>query len=150
MAQSRPMLESQRSSGLSARLQAEQEQAALHASLHKLESTRQLEAVALQRNLPLGAAALQASRLQLQQQVPLQRRRHQDARYAELCAQHSWPWQRGPSTGGRPSQASSPISRLLGTTASSPCTLALPPGRSGRSCQWATLATPTLPTASKC
>ena len=92
-----------------ARLQAEQEQAALQALLQKLESSRQLRVAALQNCLPMGAAApqashcqlqasrrqLQASRCQrqafhrqLQQQVALQRRRHQEARYAELCAQH--------------------------------------------------------------
>ena len=71
-----------------AKLQAEQEQAALQATLQKLESTRQLRVAALQDGLPLGAAALQASRRQLQQQAGLQRRRHQDARLAELCAQH--------------------------------------------------------------
>ena len=92
-----------------ARLQAEQEQAALQALLQKLESSRQLRVAALQDVQPLGAAALQASRRQLQasrrqrqasrrqrqasrrqlqQQVALQRRRHQEARYAELCAQH--------------------------------------------------------------
>ena len=70
-----------------AKLQAEKGLAALQASLQKLESPRQLEEVALKRNLPLRAATLQASRLQLQQQVVLQRRRHQEARYAELCAQ---------------------------------------------------------------
>ena len=85
-----------------ARLQAEQEQAALQSLLQKLESSRQLRVAALQDVQPLGAAApqgshcqlqvarrqRQASHRQLQQQVALQRRRHQEARYAELCAQH--------------------------------------------------------------
>ncbi len=71
-----------------AKLQAEQGLAALQATLQQLEDTRQLEAAALQRNLPLRAAALQASHRQLQQQVAPQRLRHQEARYAELCARH--------------------------------------------------------------
>ena len=71
-----------------AKLQAEQGLAALQATLQQLEDTRQLEAVALQSNLPLRAAALQASHRQLQQQVAPQRLRHQEARYAELCARH--------------------------------------------------------------
>ena len=71
-----------------AKHQAEQEQAALQAMIKELESTRQLRVAALQGGLLLGAAGLQASRRQLQQQVGLQRRRHQDARFAELRAQH--------------------------------------------------------------
>ena len=59
-----------------ARLQAEQEQAALQATVQKLEGTRQLRVAALQDDLPLGAAGLQ-------------RRRHQDASYADICAQHT-------------------------------------------------------------
>ena len=71
-----------------ARLQVEQELAALQATLQKQESTRQLRVAALQDGLPLGTAGLQASRRQLQLQVALQRRRHQEARLAELRAQH--------------------------------------------------------------
>ena len=79
-----------------ARLEAEQELAALQALLQELESTRQQEAVALHGNLPLQAAALQASRSQLQEQVALHRLRHQEARFAELCIQQRLTLAEGP------------------------------------------------------
>ena len=88
--------ESLRAERQAARLQAEQELAALQASLQELESTRQQEAVALQGNLPLQAAALQASRPQLQEQVALHRLRHQEARFAELCIQQRLAMAEGP------------------------------------------------------
>ena len=78
-----------------ARLQAEQGLATLQDTPQQLKSTRRQEVAALQDGLLMGATALQASRCQLQasrrqlqQQVALQSRRHQEARYAELCAQH--------------------------------------------------------------
>ena len=69
-------------------LHAEQELAALQATFQKAESARQLKVAALQGGAPLGAAARQAPRRQLQLQVAAQRRRHQEACIAELCAQH--------------------------------------------------------------
>ena len=71
-----------------ARLQVEQELAALQATLQKQESNRQLRVAALQDGLPLATAGLHVSRRQLQLQVALQRRCHQEARLAELNAQH--------------------------------------------------------------